>query len=82
MSSSSHALLRSLFGKHFSADSQHLLKAFSSLSSILSEPLHSEVLDLVLDLLPASTQSYYLGGLIEVRAAGFYARCIFDSLLY
>lgn len=75
-------LLFSLLAEDFSADGQDLLEPFSSLGSILPEPLNGEVFDAIPDLLPTTTQCDDLSRLIEIGMTGFLAWGVFDGLLH
>lgn len=56
-----------LFAEDATAHLQNGLKAFTATLGIFAESLHACLLDLVLDLLPAATESGDLGFLGELR---------------
>lgn len=62
-----HLLLFPLLGKDPPAHGEHGLEALLALDGIVPEPAHREVLDLVLDPLPAAAQGRDLGLLGELR---------------
>lgn len=67
-SSKSHTLALPLQRKHLPAHLQHGLEALPSANGVLPEALDGDLLDRVLDLLPAAAQRDDLGRLVELRA--------------
>jgi len=63
---------------------QNHLKALSSLLSIFSKPLNTKGLNLVLDILPSTTQSRDFGGLMKLcfRQWVVWCRCVCDCFSY
>lgn len=56
-----HALPLPLHGKHLPAHLKHSLEPFSSADGVLLESLDGDLLDAVLDLLPAAAEGDDLG---------------------
>jgi hypothetical protein len=75
-------LLPPLLGKNFPRNGEHPLEALATLSRVLAEPVNSNLLDAVLDLLPATTHRNHFGRLVEDCLARGVGGCVADGLLH
>lgn len=79
---SSQLLLPPLLGEDLARNRQDSLEAFSSFGCVLAEPVDCDLLDAVLDLLPATAHGDDLSSLVEHGLSGAVDGSVSDSLLH
>lgn len=75
-------LLSPLLREDFAGDSEHPLEALAALGRVLAEPVNSDLLDAVLDLLPATAHGDDFGRLVEDGLARCVGGGVADGLLH
>lgn len=75
-------LLPPLLGKNLPGNSKNSLEALAALGGVLAKAIHADLLDAVLDLLPAAAERDDLGRLVEIGLAGVVAGGVSHGLLH
>ena len=75
-------LLPPLLCEDFAGDGEHPLEALATLGRVLAEPVNGDLLDAVLDLLPAAAHGDDFGRLVEGCLARVVGGGVADGLLH